>query len=127
MQAEGQVKLGLVMVLTPELAASRRFYGDVLKLPLKAESETELVFDLGGQALHVFRCEASAPGGSRHGATAATVAVFEVASIDEAMRELKEQGVEFLHKAPARNALGGFRYAAFRAPGGNVHELIERT
>ncbi|MGH6958542.1 MAG: VOC family protein [Caulobacteraceae bacterium] len=121
------MKLGLVMVLTPDLHEARTFYGDLLELPLKAEGQRELVFDMGGQALHVFRCEAPAPASARHGATAATVVVFEVASIEDRMRELRRRGVEFLHETPARNDLGGFLYAAFRAPGGNVHELIERN
>jgi hypothetical protein len=57
---------------------------------------------------------------------AGTACAFEVDSIDESMRRLGERGVTFLHAAPAENALARVRYAAFRAPGGNVHELIER-
>jgi hypothetical protein len=42
------------------------------------------------------------------------------------MAELKAKGVVFIHQRPAVNVLSGARYAAFRAPGGNVHEIMER-
>lgn len=119
------MKLGLIMVLTPDLAQAERFYGDVLELDLKASGPGQLIFDLGGAELHVFECEAPAPA-HRHAASAATVCVFEVASIEEAMARLRARGVLFLHETPAMNALTGMRYAAFEAPGGNVHELMER-
>ena len=70
----------------------------------------------------VQRCEAPAPV-TRHGRDAGTTAVFAVASIGDAMTVLRRKGVEFLHDAPASNAFG--RYAAFKAPGGNVHEIFE--
>ena len=119
------MKLGLMMVLTPDLAQARAFYGDMLGLRLTASTPSQLVFDLAGTELHVFECAEPAPPHA-HGASAATVCVFEVPSIDAAMREMAAKGVVFLHDAPAENAFGGFRYAAFRAPGGNVHELMER-
>jgi hypothetical protein len=49
-----------------------------------------------------------------------------VDSIEPEMRRMRAAGVVFLHAKPAQNALGGARYAAFRGPGGNVHEIIER-
>lgn len=54
------------------------------------------------------------------------IEVFTPDLVEAAMRELTGRGVVFLHDAPAENALAGLRYAAFQAPGGNVHELIER-
>jgi catechol 2,3-dioxygenase-like lactoylglutathione lyase family enzyme len=120
------VKLGVVVVLTPDLDEARRFYRDLLGLGLAGESANQLVFDLDGAALHVFSCADPAPGDYRHGATAATVCAFEVVSIEAEMARMRDAGVVFLHSTPAENVLGGLRYAAFRAPGGNVHELIER-
>lgn len=119
------MKLGLMMVLTPDLPEAERFYGEVLGLRLTGRAPNQLIFDLGVTELHVFRCDAPAPVHA-HGASAASVCVFEVPSIDLAMRQMAERGVVFLHKTPAENVLGGFRYAAFEAPGGNVHELMER-
>ena len=55
---------------------------------------------------------------------ARSVFVFEVASINEALTDLRAKGVRFLHAEPAVNKLG--RYAAFCDPFGNVHEIYER-
>jgi catechol 2,3-dioxygenase-like lactoylglutathione lyase family enzyme len=120
------MKLGMIVVMTPDLDEARRFYRDLLGLRLAAETASQLVFDLDGSEFNVFTCTDVAPTGYRHGATAATVCAFEVASIEAEMRRLTAAGVTFLHARPAKNAVSGIRYAAFRAPGGNVHELIER-
>ena len=119
------MKVGLIMVLTPDLAVAERFYGEALGLDLKRKGEGQLVFDAGGTELHVFACAEAAPE-HRHAASAATVCVFEVASIDAEMRRMQALGVIFLHETPAHNPLANLRYAAFQAPGGNVHEIMER-
>jgi len=116
------MQLATLVVLTPDLAEARRFYEGALGFAVVSQSEDLLVLDHAGAAFHVFRCEAPAPE-SRHGRNAATVAVFGVASIEEAMATLRAKGVVFLHDTPAANRFG--RYAAFEAPGGNVHELFE--
>lgn len=119
------LKAGPLLVMTPDLEASRRFYGETLGLAMRAEFGDQLVFDLGQADLHVFRCEAAAPA-SRHGRDGASVITFEVASLAEAMAALKARGVRFRHRAPAANADCGWLYAAFEAPGGLTHELVER-
>jgi catechol 2,3-dioxygenase-like lactoylglutathione lyase family enzyme len=118
------MRLGLVEVFTPDLDEAERFYRDKLDLVLKARSPDQLIFDLGVTDLHVFRC--ASPNTQVHAAVGGTACAFEVESIDDAMRRLTERGVVFLHRIPAHNALAQVRYAAFHAPGGNVHELIER-
>ena len=118
------MRLATLMVLTPDLDEARRFYEGALGFAVVSQSEDLLVLDHTGAAFHVFRCEHSAPP-VRHGRDAATVAVFAVAQIDEAIRELQARGVDFLHAEPAANRFG--RYAAFKAPGGNVHEIFEPT
>ena len=120
------MKLGMIVVLTPDLDEARRFYGDLLGLTLARESANQLIFDLAGTEFHVFSCADAAPAGYRHGASAATVCAFEVDSIEAEMARLQAAGVVFLHARPAENALSGIRYAAFEAPGGNVHEIVER-
>ena len=117
------MQLATLMVLTPDLDEARRFYEGALGFAVVSQSQDLLVLDHAGAAFHVFRCEAPAQP-SRHGRDAATVAVFGVERIDEAMDELRARGVEFLHAEPAANRFG--RYAAFKAPGGNVHEIFER-
>jgi len=113
------------MVLTPDIEEAQRFYGDVLGLELKDQTQSQLIFDLGGSEFQVFRCS-DAAAAHKHADSAATVCVFEAPSIDIAMRDLRAKGVVFLHETPAENTHCGLRYAAFLAPGGNVHEIMER-
>ncbi len=119
------MKLGPALVMTPDLEAALAFYRDVLGLALRERFESQLVFDLGGRALHVFACARPALE-AEHGADAASVISFEVEAIEPAMAALAARGVTFLHARPAWNAQAGLAYAAFRAPGGVVHELVER-
>jgi catechol 2,3-dioxygenase-like lactoylglutathione lyase family enzyme len=116
------MQLTTLMVLTPDLDEARRFYEGALGFSVVSQSADLLVLDHAGVAFHVFRCESPAPS-SRHGRDAVTVAVFAVARIEEAMTEMRARGVRFLHAQPAANRFG--RYAAFKAPGGNVHEIFE--
>lgn len=118
--------LGPVLIMTPDLDAAQEFYGDTLGLHLSGRSPDQLVFDTGAVALHIFRCESSGPG-LRHGHDAASVITFEVKSLEHEVARLRARGVTFLHEEPRHNALAGLNYAAFIAPGGNVHELVERT
>ena len=119
------MKLGPALVLTPDLIESLGFYRDILGLTLTGQFEGHLVFDSGTWSLHVFRCEGKTPP-HRHGRDGGSVITFEVASIDQTMEALKAKGVKFLHEAPTVNRDIGLRYAAFMAPGGNTHELVER-
>jgi catechol 2,3-dioxygenase-like lactoylglutathione lyase family enzyme len=116
------MKLATLMVLTPDLAEARRFYETSLGFGVVSESADLLVLEHDGAAFHVFRCESPAPT-SRHGRDAASVLVFAVDSIEDAMADLRAKGVEFLHRTPAANRFG--RYAAFKAPGGNIHEIFQ--
>lgn len=116
------MKLATLMVLTPDLAEARVFYEGVLGFAVRSQSDDLLTLEHAGAAFQVFRCECPAAA-ARHGRDAATIAVFEVTSIDVAMAEMRSKGVEFLHSTPASNRFG--RYAAFKAPGGNVHEIFE--
>jgi len=116
--------LATMMVLTPDLDEARRFYCGTLGFGLRGASESQLVLEHAGAAFHVFRCEEAAPP-SRHGARAASIFVFGVADIEAAMADLRAKGVNFIHERPAGNAHG--LYAAFHAPGGNVHEIFETS
>ena len=121
-KAPEAMQLATLMVLTPDLDEAQRFYQDILGLDIISRDADVLVLDHSGIAFHVFQCERSAPG-TLHGQVAGTIAVFGVSSIEEAMARLRAQGVVFLHEMPATNRFG--RYATFKAPGGNVHELFE--
>ncbi len=112
------------MVLTPAFAEAKAFYRDILGFHLATELSDIAIFALdGGAELHLFECAAPAPD-APHGEAGATVLVFEVDDLDARIALLKSRGVVFLHETPAANPL--FRYAAFTAPGGVVHELAQR-
>jgi catechol 2,3-dioxygenase-like lactoylglutathione lyase family enzyme len=116
------MKLATLMVLTPDLDEARRFYVEALGFEVVSQDERLLALAHEGAAFHIFKCDAPSPPG-RHGQTAASVLVFGVKDLDAAMADLRGKGVTFIHDVPARNAFG--RYAAFHAPGGIVHELLE--
>ena len=111
--------------MTPDLDAALAFYRDVLGLALQWQAPDQLAFELGDRALHVFRCEAPA-GPGEHGRTASSAISFEVSDLAAAMAALSAKGVRFLHARPSRNDAAGLFYAAFEAPGDNVHELVQR-
>ncbi len=119
------MKLGAVLVFVPDLEEARDFYARVLGLTLRSCSDTALTLSLGSVDLHVFRTEGKSST-HRHGRDAGTAIAFEVSSLDAEIRRLRDLGVRFLHGQPAVNMALRIRYAAFAAPGGNVHELIER-
>ena len=119
------LKLGPLLVLTPDLDEARTIYRDILGLPLLSEFPDQIVFGLSDRRLHVCRCVNSAPK-AEHGRDAAAVLTFEVESLEEMFRWLREKGVRLLHHEPAWNAEMGWAYAAFQGPGGLVHELVER-
>ena len=117
------MKLAAALVLTPDLDEARRFYRDVLGFKIDTERDGELVLTHDGVLLQVFKCDAPAPP-QVHGSNAAQVLVFAVDDLETSMVDLKAKGVEFIHTEPGRNAYG--RYAAFKAPGGLVHEIFQR-
>ena len=119
------MRLQTVLVFVPDLDEARAFYADVLGLALLSASKTLLRFDLGAVALHVFSCVDAAPAGM-HAQAAGTAIAFGVASLETEMTRLKQKGVVFLHTKPGFNRETGERYAAFKGPGGNVHELVEQ-
>lgn len=120
------MKIGPALVMTPDLDAALDFYGDILGLTLSRRSPDQLVFEDDGKTLHIFRSGRSASE-SRHGDDAASVITFEVESLEDEIARLRARGVTFLHEKPASNEFAGLTYAAFVAPGGNIHELVERT
>jgi catechol 2,3-dioxygenase-like lactoylglutathione lyase family enzyme len=120
------MRLGPAILIVPDIGEALGFYRDRLGLRLRAENPGHLVFELPPGELHVFA--GSAPAAPHwHGQDAATVLTFEVADIEQEMRRLMARGVVFLHDIPASNPAAGLRYAAFEAPGGLVHELVQRA
>jgi glyoxylase I family protein len=110
--------LGLIFAgtSTDHRAAMSRFVADTLGLrPAAVEGVEADLFELpDGSHFAV-----ASTGGM--GATERSIG-FEVDDLDEALAELTDRGVTFA--PPQRN--GRERYAHFRAPDGQLYELVER-
>jgi catechol 2,3-dioxygenase-like lactoylglutathione lyase family enzyme len=122
------MRLGRALIFVPDIPRAKAFYRDVLGLSLRRETAEHLVFSTttssSSWTLIVFRCDKSGSIGD-YANEPRSVLVFEVDSIESAMRELAGKGVQFLHSEPGRNEFG--RYAAFTDPFKNVHEIFEPT
>jgi catechol 2,3-dioxygenase-like lactoylglutathione lyase family enzyme len=116
------MKLEKIMIFVSDLAEAKSFYCDVLGFPLESENENHLKFAHEGCEFLAFKCEKNVSV-KDYGNVARSVFVFEVASIDEALHDLRGKGVRFLHAEAAENDFS--RYAAFLDPFGNVHEIFE--
>jgi glyoxylase I family protein len=116
------VKLAHLMIFVPDLDAARAFYTEVLGFAAVRKDETCVVFEKEGTRLVAFRCDRNGEVGE-YSREARAVFVFSVASVEEAIHELRRHGVEVLHDSPAEGPVG--RYAAFVDPFGIVHEISE--
>ena len=116
------MKLGKLMIFVPDMEEAKRFYCETLGFALKDEAANRLAFVHEGCDFIAFKCESVAVV-ENYSQVARSVFVFEVASIDEALRDLRAKGVQFLHAEPAENDFS--RYVAFQDPFGNVHEIYE--
>ncbi|HTU63938.1 MAG TPA: VOC family protein [Polyangiales bacterium] len=108
----------------PERA--KRFYRDVLGLPLREESPFALVFDAGGTMLRVQKTQGHKP--APH-----TLLGFEVPDIMADARALLERGVELVrYPGMEQDELGvwtapdnGAKIAWFKDPDGNLLSLTQ--
>lgn len=110
------------MIFVPDLEEAKQFYCGILGFPLKADNRNHLAFAHAGCDFIAFKCERSVTV-ENYSQVARSVFVFEVASIDQALADLRAKGVSFLHEEPAENEFS--RYAAFTDPFGIVHEIYE--
>jgi catechol 2,3-dioxygenase-like lactoylglutathione lyase family enzyme len=108
-----------------DLTAARRFYGDVLGLPLIEETGFACVFAAGGTTLRVTRVAAVAP-------APYTVLGFDVDDLDAALDALAAAGVETLRydgmeqdPRGAWRSPSGARVAWFRDPDANVLSVTQ--
>ena len=117
------LKLGRIHVFAPDLGQAASFYRDILGLRLVATHDRLLRLAGNDFEIDIFECERAADiaGYSRQAGSSVS---FAVTSVRDAMRELREQGVNVLHEMP-NTAADGTRYAAFADPFGTVFELIE--
>jgi glyoxylase I family protein len=118
-----QLQFHRILVFAPDLQVARQFYGETLGLRLELTQCGVTRFRGSNFDLELFECEGSTESVS-YSRQAGSAVAFSVSSIDDAMRELRSKGVDFLHERP-NEALDGTRYAAFADPFGTVFELIE--
>ena len=112
-------KLVQVALTTRDMERSKRFYRDVLGLPLLFETGGMMFFDLQGTRLLIGTENAGhSPGGS--------VLYFDAPDIDRLAPALEEKGVEFLGPAQVvqRTDTHELKIRAFLDPDGNPLELM---
>jgi predicted enzyme related to lactoylglutathione lyase len=107
---------------TDEFDEMCRFYGVVFGLPRVASAPGFAAYRLpSGDLVEVFRPDLE---GQEH-FTTGPVAGFAVDDIDAARAEMAANFIQFL--GPTGGEPGGYRWAHFRAPDGNVYELTQRA
>jgi catechol 2,3-dioxygenase-like lactoylglutathione lyase family enzyme len=118
--------IAAITLFVEDLAAAKRFYSDVFRLPVVFEDENSAVFKFGETLVNLLKTseahELVAP------ATVATPdagvrAQFTlgVDDVDAMCEELKARGVELLNGPLDRP--WGIRTASFRDPGGHIWEI----
>ena len=118
-----ELSLQNVLVFAPDLEAARHFYAEVLGLDLVGSGENHLSLEGANFRLTVFSCETPTQP-ERYSRQAGSSIAFAVASLDDAVEELRARGVRVLHSRPNEGPSG--RYVAFVDPFGTVHELVQR-
>lgn len=120
----------IATIAVKDLAAARRFYGDVLGLPEDAGSDNPEVamYSSGGTNLLVYRSQYA-------GTNVATAATWAVADdLETIVDRLGAAGVTFEHydvpqltrAGDVHVAADGFKVAWFKDPDGNVLSILRR-
>jgi lactoylglutathione lyase len=112
------VRLGSVFLNVSDIEASRRFYGELLGLPLRSQPDDHTsVYELGEASLvihgHDEYADTSPPGIMEAGAT---ILFLSVADVDAAVEELRAAGVTLV--AEPTDQPWGARDAAVLDPDG---------
>lgn len=117
------MQLGKMMIFVSDSAKAKHFYCEVLGFPLQSENNSRLEFTHDGVGFVAFKCEKDSLI-EDYGNIARSVFVFNVESVEKTMNDLRLKGVDFIHTIPAENDFS--RYAAFKDPFGNIHEIFEQ-
>ena len=118
--------ISAITLFVDDLAAAKRFYGDVFQLPVFFEDDNSAVFKFGDTLVNLL--EASEASELVAPATVATPHAgvrfqftLGVDDVDAMVDELKSRGVELLNGPMDRP--WGIRTASFRDPGGHIWEV----
>ncbi len=115
-----------VTLLTHDLAASERFYGELLGLDKVWGDEVSAIYKVGSTMINVLSDKQAAEllepeKLAKSGAGEKVVYTLRCANVDAAVEELAASGVEILNGPIDRP--WGVRTASFQDPSGNVWEL----
>ena len=118
--------IAAITLFVEDLAAAKRFYGDVFQLPVFFEDDNSAVFKFGDTLVNLLEAsEASELVAPATVATPDAGARFQftlgVDDVDTTVDELKSRGVELLNGPMDRP--WGIRTASFRDPGGHIWEV----
>ncbi|MBA2570780.1 MAG: VOC family protein [Chloroflexi bacterium] len=118
--------IGAITLFVQDLEATKRFYQEVFRLPLKFEDDDSAVFDFGNALINLLTATAAteliepAAVASRE-AGARMQFTIEVDDVDAMCAELASRGVELLNGPMDRP--WGVRTASFIDPGGHIWEI----
>ena len=114
--------IGQVGLTVRDLAAAKRFYGEVLGLPFLFDAGTMAFYQCGGVRLMLGMAE---PG--QEGPVGGTILYLKVAGIEAVCAELKEVGMGLVQEAHlvAKMPDHALWMAFLRDPDGNVVGLME--
>ena len=118
--------IAAITLFVEDLAAAKRFYGDVFQLPVFFEDDNSAVFKFGDTLVNLLEAsEASELVAPATVATPDAGARFQftlgVNDVDATVDELKSRGVQLLNGPIDRP--WGIRTASFRDPGGHIWEV----
>jgi lactoylglutathione lyase len=118
--------IAAITLFVEDLAAAKRFYGDVFQLPVFFEDDNSAVFKFGDTLVNLLKAsEAPALVAPATVATPDAGVRFQftlgVDDVDAMVDELKSRGVELLNGPMDRP--WGIRTASFCDPGGHIWEV----
>ncbi len=112
----------ITFLYTRDLAATARFYEDILGLPLKLDQGGCRIYHVGGEAYVGFCWRDDAPQGAADPGARHVVLTLVTPEVDEWRRRLSERGVVF-EKAPAVNPRYNIYHCFLRDPNGYLIEI----
>ena len=121
-------RIAAITLFVEDLAAAKRFYLDVFRLPIHYEDESSCVFAFGETLVNLLQTSAAdelvAPAPvAAPGSGVRVQLTLGVDDVDAMCAELTARGAELLNGPMDRP--WGIRTASFRDPGGHIWEIAQ--